>query len=150
MLTVIKEDIIMPRAKLPGQRHEYIPPGLPSFVVFDYISRTVLRRSFIRVDSLGLKPIPCPQLQQVEMEERDISPSMLGHASTVGDEDQLAGPVHMDDEEASIQHLYRDVRAQDPVDIIVREKVEQKDALLMDGGSMQIDDLHLPETEDLA
>lgn len=79
-----------------------------------------------------LDPIPGPALETSIPEDRGISPSMLGCASTVYDDDPTQD-IDMDDEDASIQHLYRAVRAQDPIAVILGEKVDQKDTLLMEG-----------------
>jgi hypothetical protein len=67
-----------------------------------------------------------------------ISLSLLGHASSLLD---LSKPIHKyvggEDEEMDLDNvvsrLYAEVREDDPANLILKEKLDGKDGLLMDG-----------------
>lgn len=74
-----------------------------------------------------------PARDDIKLEPPDISPSILGQASTAVAEDRSDPIIDMDDVDGTVEHIFRSVRGEDPSSIVMKEKIEAKEALLMDG-----------------
>ncbi|KAG8875357.1 hypothetical protein FRB97_005195 [Tulasnella sp. 331] len=75
-----------------------------------------------------------PPMVSIKSELFDMSPSLLGQASSTiqreGDSDPAT--IDMDDVDGTIENIYRSVKGEDLTAIIMNEKIEQKGALLLD------------------
>ncbi|KAG8987484.1 hypothetical protein FRB93_004511 [Tulasnella sp. JGI-2019a] len=76
-----------------------------------------------------------PGIVEAKAEPTDVSPSILGQASSTahmedGDSDPMI--MDLDDVDGTIEYIYRTVKGEDPAAIIMRERIDQVDALLLD------------------
>lgn len=107
--------------------------GSPSDITYpDLLAFRLHEFMWPHLESFGKKILP-PACTMAEYQNRDVSPSVVGQASTIVGEDASDPIQDLDDVDAAMRQVYKSIRGDDPGAIVMQERVEHKGALLMDG-----------------
>ncbi|KAG8905835.1 TRAPP subunit trs31 [Tulasnella sp. 403] len=112
-LSAAKRDTIeMPRNRTPG-----------------YPLGNLTKRGVQSFDDLGIVPAPLDNGDIFVTHDREISPSLLGHASTTA----LDAEVLLDTDNDRIETIYGGIPTNEIINVILKERVDNKGDWLMDG-----------------